>query len=179
MTKEFSRSVVAQTVALAMVETARKNESPKGPMVASPVLAEVEKELFIKMLTRLGERRKEGADGLSADEISSLFTFVGAKAAEAVTNLTNSQPNGFDLMGMLDGKIPIYADERLTGHFKKLTLASDCAQTYLDWHAANAAALLDYDPILPLFEALKWCFRLSCTAAVEKLEADGRRVPGV
>lgn len=181
MTKEFSRSVVAQAAAAAMIVAARKSECPKGAMVASPVLAEAEKELFLLMLARFADRRKAGTEGLSTDEISSLFTFVCAKAAEAVTNWCNSKKCEFNLSGMLDGKIPIYAEERLTGHFKKLTLPSDCAQAYLDWHAANAAdpALQACDPILPLFEALKWCFRLSCTAAVEKLEEDGGRVPGV
>lgn len=180
MAKEFSRSVVAQAAAMAMIGAARKTGCPQGAMVASPVLAEAEKELFLKMLERLGDRRKHGTEGLSADEVSSLFTFVYARAAEAATNLVNGRANNFDLAGMLDGKIPVYAEERLVGHFKKLTLASDCAQAYLDWHAANAAdpALRDCDPVLPLFEALKWCFRLSCTAAVEKLEADGRTVPG-
>lgn len=181
MTKEFSRSVVAQAAAAAMIGAARKGECPKGPMVASPVLAEAEKELFLLMLARFADRRKAGAEGLSTDDISSLFTFVCAKAAEAVTNWCNSKKSEFNLSGMLDGKVPIYAEERLTGHFKKLTLPSDCAQAYLDWHAANAAdpSLQACDPILPLFEALKWCFRLSCTAAAEKLEEDGGRVPGV
>ena len=181
MAKEFSRSVVSQAVALAMVEAVQKGGYLKGAMVASPVLAEAEKELFVKMLARLDERRKKGEAELTADEISSLFTFVYAKAAEAVTNLVNSQPNNFDLRGMLDGKVPIYADDRLTGYFKKINLAADCAQAYLDWHDANAGneALRSYDPMLPLFEALKWCFRLSCTAAVEKLEADGKVIPGV
>ena len=181
MAHEFSRSIVSQAVALAMVEAARTSGCIKGAMVASPVLAEAEKELFVKMLARLHERRKNGSDTLSDDEIASLFTFVYAKAAEAVTNLVNGQKNSFELLGMLDGKVPLYADERLTGHFKKLNLATECAQAYIDWHAANASdgQLRSYDPMLPLFEALKWCFRLSCTVAVEKLEADGKVVPGV
>lgn len=180
MANEFSRSLAAQSVAMAMVEAARKSGCLNGALIASPMLAEAEKELFLAMLTRMEERRKNGCDGLSTDEISSLFTFVSAKAAEAVTGLVNRRMDRFELHGMLDGKAPIYADERLTGHFKQLTLASDCAQAYLDWHAANSAdpALRGHDPLLPLFEALKWCFRLSCTAAVEKLEADGRTVPG-
>ena len=181
MANGFSRSIVSQAVALAMVEAARKSGCIKGALVASPVLAEAEKELSLKMLARLNERRKNGSDTLSDDEIASLFTFVYAKAAEAVTNLVNGQPDNFELLGMLDGKIPLYADERLTGYFKKLNLATECAQAYVDWHAANASGeqLQAYDPMLPLFEALKWCFRLSCTVAVEKLEADGKVVPGV
>lgn len=72
-----------------------------------------------RCLARLDERRKKGEAELTADEISSLFTFVYAKAAEAVTNLVNSQPNNFDLLGMLDGKVPIYADDRLTRIFQE------------------------------------------------------------
>lgn len=181
MANGFSRSIISQAVALAMVGAARKCECIKGAMVASPLLAEAEKELFVKMLARLDDRRKNGSNTLSDEEIASLFTFVYAKAAEAVTNLVNNQPNHFELLGMLDGKVPLYADERLTGYFKKLDLATECAQAYVDWHTENAAneQLQAYDPMLPLFEALKWCFRLSCTAAVEKLEADGKVVPGV
>lgn len=178
MAKEFSRSLAAQSVALAMVGAAREGGCLNGALIASPVLAEAEKKLFLKMLARLSEHRTNGRAELSTDEISSLFTFVSAKAAEAVTNMVNRQPDNFELLGMMDGKVPIYADERLTGHFKKLTLAADCAQAYLDWHAANSATLELFDPLLTLFEALKWCFRLSCAAAVEKLEADGRTVPG-
>ena len=40
MAKEFSRSVVSQAVALAMVEAVQKGGYLKGAMVASPVLAE-------------------------------------------------------------------------------------------------------------------------------------------
>ena len=43
MAKEFSRSVVSQAVALAMVEVVQKGGYLKGAMVASPVLAEAEK----------------------------------------------------------------------------------------------------------------------------------------
>ncbi|MDR0933157.1 MAG: hypothetical protein LBM70_09100 [Victivallales bacterium] len=180
MPVEFSRSILAQAVAVAMIEVVQKGEYLKGAMIASPVLSESEKELFVKMLARINERRKNGQTSLNEDEIASLFNFVYAKAAEAVTNMVNIQPDNFDLLGMLDGKAPLYADDRLVGHFKKLNLAADCAQGYLDWFAANAsnARLLTYDPILPLFEALKWCFRLSCTLAIEKLESDGRKIPG-
>lgn len=181
MAGEFSRSIVSHAVALAMVNAVQKGGYRKGAMVASPVLAGAEKELFVKILSHLDARRRQGADALTVHEISSLFTFVYAKAAEAVTNLVNSQPNAFELLGMLDGKVPICADDRLTGYFKKIHLATDCAQAYLDWHAENAGndALQSYDPMLPLCEALKWCFRLSCTVAIEKLETDGKAIPGV
>lgn len=66
MAKEFSRSVVSQAVALAMVEVVQKGGYLKGAMVASPVLAEAEKELFVKMLARLDERRKKGEAELTA-----------------------------------------------------------------------------------------------------------------
>ncbi len=164
---EFTRSLTAQSVALAMIEAGKPHLTKA--LVAAPELAEAEKELFVKMLGRLAERMRTGESTLSADEISSLFTFTGARAGEAVTNYFNGGTNEFDLMGMFDGKIPISADERMIGFFKKSRLASDCAQAYLDWHASNPARGID--PVLPLFEALKWCFRLSCTAAVEHLES--------
>lgn len=66
MAKEFSRSVVSQAVALAMVEAVRKGGYLKGAMVASPVLAEAEKELLVKMLgppRRAPQKGGGGVDG--------------------------------------------------------------------------------------------------------------------
>ena len=68
-------------------------------------------------------------------------------------------------LARIDGKIPFYTDDDLTAYFKKLTFPADCAQTYWDWYHT------DYqdngtDPILLLFEALKWTFRLGCHIAI-------------
>ncbi|NMD86250.1 hypothetical protein HF882_06590 [Victivallis vadensis] len=183
---EFSRSLLAQAAALTVVDTARSAGLLERPLAVDPGLAEAEKELFFKMFEQVADRRRRNLHELSSDEVSSLFTFVFARAAEAATNLANRQPNRFETLGMFDGKVPLNADERLVGYFKKLTFPTDCARAYWEWYQRDAESLplrgtdpilplRGTDPILPLFEALKWTFRISCHIAVEKLEADGFR----
>ncbi len=174
MGREFSRSLLAQAAALSVVNAAKEGGWIDGPLAVDPVLAESEKALFLKMFDRLATRRRQG-EALSADEVSSLFTFVFARAAEAVTNLVNRQPDDFDMMGMFDGKVPIYADDKLTGYFKTLSFPTDCARAYWEWfhREAEGGAMCGVDPALPLFEALKWCFRISSHLAVRKLESLG------
>ncbi len=160
---EFTRSLSAQGAAAAVIAAARDAGFPRGAMVADPELAEMEKELFLQILERL--RAKEE---LSTDEISSLFSFVTARAAEAVTNRFNRKREKFEMLGLFDGKIPFYADERLTGYFKTISLPGDCARGYLDWFDGGASA--ECDPLLALSEALKWTFRIAATVACEELE---------
>ena len=70
---------------------------------------------------------------------------------------------------MLTGQIPVYAEDNITEKFKASSFPSECAEKYLAWSEqyANSA-----DPVLLLFEALKWCFRLSCSYAVSIVEAN-------
>ena len=161
----FQRSVGAQMAALCVVETAKSSGLLEGPVTVAPMLAEAEKELFFKMFEAVNRRRAEGVDDITPDEISSMFCFVFARSAEAVTNMFNHQVNKFDMMGLFDGKIPFYTDDDLTGYFKKLTFPVDCAQAYWDWYHAEYSQSAT-DPILPLFEALKWTFRLGCHIAI-------------
>lgn len=168
----FSRSLAAQVAAKCIIDTAVQLELLDGPIATAPELAEAEKELIIKMLAEVKRRSGDEADNavLEPDEISSLFTFVFAKAAEVVTNMYNNQGNKFELTGMLDGKIPLYADDKITEEFKRSPFPFTCAQNYLEWFNTNSSLLGDADPVLLLFEALKWCFRLSCHLAVEIVE---------
>ena len=167
---EFSRSLAAQAVAKCVVECAVSCGLISGPVAISPRLAEAEKELIIKMLAEFRNRFGENKGELHPDEISSIFTFVFGKAAEAVTNMYNDQPDKFELTGMLTGQIPVYAEDKITEKFKSSTFPSDCAEKYLNWSEQHLNAA---DPVLLLFEALKWCFRLSCNYAVSIVESDG------
>ena len=166
---EFSRSLAAQAVAKCVVECAVSCGLISGPVATSPRLAEVEKELIIRMLSEIRSRFGENKGELHPDEVSSMFTFVFGKAAEAVTNMYNHQPDKFELNGMLTGQIPVYAEDNITEKFKASSFPSECAEKYLAWSEqyANSA-----DPVLLLFEALKWCFRLSCSYAVSIVEAN-------
>ncbi len=176
MAMQFSRSVAAQAAALAVIDAAKKSGILSGPVATAPELAEAEKELFLGMFKQLGARRGTAAESLTSDEVSSLFTFVYARAAEAAGNFLTRQPNRFEYLGMFDGKVPISADERLIGHFKSRSdFPTACAAAYWAWYHDPAVQpeLAGVDPALPLFEALKWTFRISCHFAIEKLEADG------
>ena len=171
----FTRSIAAQQAAMVVVEAARKGGFINGPVFTAPELAESEKELILKIFSAVADKRKREGDALDDETVSSMFTFVFARAAEAVTNFANRRPNEFSMMGLFDGKAPLYADEQLTGYFKKLSFAGDCAQNFWDWIHSSAVSS-DTDPLLALMESLKWCFRLSCHIAVSYLQEQGFRL---
>ena len=164
---EFSRSLAAQAAAKCIIECAAECGMISGPVATAPRLAEAEKELIIKMIAEIRNKFGENSGELHPDEISSMFTFVFGKAAEAVTNMYNNQPDKFELTGMLSGQIPVYADDAITDKFKSSSFPAKCAEKYLVWSEQNANAA---DPVLLLFEAVKWCFRLSCSYAISIAE---------
>ena len=168
----LSRSLAAQHAAQVVIQAARKGELIDGPVFTAPELADSEKELMLKIFEALAEKRRREGDALTDEAVSSMFTFVFARAAEAVTNFVNGRPNDFSMMGLFDGKAPLYADERLTGYFKKLSFAGDAAQYFWDWIHSDIVPS-GTDPLLALMESLKWCFRLSCHIAVSYLQKNG------
>ena len=171
---KFSRSLGAQHAAMVVIEAAKKGELIDGSVFTAPELAEAEKELILKILNAVAEKRRRDGDALDDETVSSMFTCVFARAAEAVTNYANSRPNEFSMMGLFDGKAPLYADEQITGYFKKLSFPGDCAQNFWDWIHSNIVPE-GTDPLLALMESLKWCFRLSCHIAVSYLQKIGYR----
>ena len=167
---DFSRSLSAPGAAKCIINTAFQLDLIDGPIAIAPELAEAEKSLIVRMLAEI-KRRCDGTSGvLQPDEISSLFTFAFAKSAEAVTNFYNHQENKFELTGLLDGRIPVYADDKIMEEFKSSPFPFTCAQNYLQWCAENPETVDTADPLLLLFEALKWCFRLGCHMAVTIVE---------
>ncbi|MBR7104061.1 MAG: hypothetical protein IKC65_03880 [Lentisphaeria bacterium] len=170
----FSRSVAAQQAALTVIEAAQKGEFINGPVFTAPELADAEKELMLKILTAVADKRRRDGDSLDDETVSSMFTFVFARAGEAVTNYVNNQPNEFSMMGLFDGKAPLYTDERITGYFKKLNFPGDCAQNFWDWIHSESVPQ-GTDPLLALMESLKWCFRITCHIAVTFLRENGFR----
>jgi hypothetical protein len=170
MDNDFITSLPAQAAARCIIDTAKSLELLNGPITVSPRLADAEKMLFIKMLKNMEEHRKTHGDTLHPDEISALFTFVFAKAAESVTNMFNNKEDAFELTGMFDGRVPIYADDSITAEFKSSPFPFNCAENYLQWVENDAPHLVNCDMLLLLFEALKWCFRLSCHYAMTIVE---------
>jgi hypothetical protein len=167
---DFVTSLPAQAAARCIIESARSLDLLNTPVAVSAELADAEKVLFIQMFKAVDEHAKLHGDDLQPDEISSLFTFVFAKAAEAVTNMFNNKEQTFDIAGLFDGRIPIYADDAVTAEFKSSEFPSLCAANYLDFVENEAEQLAGCNMLLLLFEALKWCFRLSCHLAVTIVE---------
>lgn len=160
----FSRSIAAQNAARCVVIAAQESGLLDKPVAVAPEFAESEKKLLIQILSAMKDK-----ESFSADEIASLFNFVFAKSAETVTNFANHRPDEFDLLGLLDGKAPICAEEKLTERFKRSAFAGNAAQHFWDFmQSANAPA--DEEKFLALAEALKWCFRFGCHYAVTILE---------
>lgn len=161
----------ARNVAQVIINSARENGFLAGTLTVIPELADAEKKLFVRMLAHVHSRRASSTSTrqeLSIDEISSLFTFVLAKAAELVTWYAGGKLEEPVLDGMLDGKIPLYADDRLTAFCKQCR-----------WPEVAAAALIsfaapkDSDPLLVLMEGLKWSFRISVHLVSIQLERHG------
>ncbi|MDD3886183.1 MAG: hypothetical protein PHI35_04880 [Victivallaceae bacterium] len=163
----FTRSAAAQGAAMTAISAARQLEIFDSALTVDPALAEAEKHLLVQLLKQV-----HAHGSLSHDEMASLFTFVYAKAAEAATGLFNGKIGDFEMTGVFDGKASIAADERLIGIFKqRCDFPALCAENFIDWAATEPAVRNCPDPMLPLFEALKWVFRISCHFAITQLQS--------
>ena len=163
-------NTTAQNAAQIIVDCARENGYLDGPLSCIPALAEEEKKLFIRMF---GELRKHletvNRAELTPEEISSLFTFLLAKAAELTIFHVSGKQEEVSLLGMFDGKIPVYADDRLLGFCRSCTWPGEAAEAFLS-HPPVLEEDEDGNPLLVLFEALKWSFRISCHLVIGFLE---------
>ena len=159
----------ARSVGALIIGAAQEHGFLEGPLTVIPELAEEEKKLFVRMIAELSRRRAFSGDELTVDEISSLFTFVLAKAAELITCHVNGKMDEPALDGMFDGKIPLYADDRLTGYCKQCHWPETAATAFVNFDIPRGA-----DPLLMLFEALKWSFRISVHLAALQLERRGK-----
>ena len=157
----FSHSLAARAAAAAVIDTARRMKILDGPIRTAPELAEMEKFLFVSLFDALRQRDNTADHPLSADEISAMFTFVFCRAAEAVTIFRSGQGHfEFDAAGLFGGPVPYYADEKIGAKFKEFNaFPSESAVAFLQLARKLPPRP---DPRLPLFEALKGCFRLGC-----------------
>ncbi len=150
-----------------LLAAARAHEWVDDALLSVPELAEDEKNLFLAMLRALPEQlRCAGRSSLEVDEVVSLFNFVYAKAAEAVTHWYTGNAFEPSLEGMLDGETPLYADERLVESFRDCPVAEVLSGCFLE-------SPIKGDPLLTLFEALKLAWRISCHLALGWLEERG------
>jgi len=163
--RPFRTSLAAQSAARIAVETARRSgllEAGEG-LVVDPALAEMEKALFSAMFKAVARR---GEAELSPDEFASMFHFVFARSAEAAAACWSGRPFETGTDGLFDGRTPFYADDALREYFKSLAFPGECAQNAWDWLSASKQS----DPLLALFESLKWCFRIGCHLGLVFLE---------
>ena len=167
---------MSSQIAKAMIARAEDEGYLNGPLIVIEKLADWEKDIFVFMFKEVEKYlsyKKERL--LSAEEIVSMFTYIFAKAGEAVTTWYNDQEFTYDAHGMFDGKIPMYNDEKLLQYFKTVNLAADMADAFGYWSSENAGLCEknNVDPVLPLFEALKWTWRISINLTIEYLEELG------
>ncbi len=166
----------SKEIAQIMIERAKADGYLNGPLIVIEQLAEWEKKIFVFMFKEVEKYlscKKERV--LSADEIISLFTYVFAKSGEAVTTWYNNQEFTFDAHGMFDCKVPMYNDDKLLQYFKTVDLAAGMADAFGQWSSENAdfCTKNNIDPILPLFEALKWTWRVTVNLTIDYLEQLG------
>ena len=164
----------SQLVALSVIHTAREYGYLDGPLTVIEKLADLEKDLFIAILKQIKiHLQREQRTELSAEEIISLYTFILAKAAEAVSNSIGKNDYELDLAGMLDGKIPFYSDPALENFCHKSLFPAEFARGFHEFysHYGEALAKEGVQPVLILAESLKWTWRIAihvCYGILEK-----------
>ena len=108
----FTRSVASQLAAGTVIETARKAGFIDGPIIVASELAESEKALIVKILAAIRER---GSTELDSDTVSSMFTFVFARAAEAVCSCLNHREFEIEMLGLLTKHFNLISLVEVTG----------------------------------------------------------------
>ena len=98
-----------------------------------------------------------------------MFTFVLAKAAEIVTAYICGRSDEPSLDGLFDGKIPVYADDGVMAFCRQCGWPSAAGTAF--WNADRGGG----DPLLTLFEALKWTFRIAEHIIIIHIEESNRK----
>ena len=157
--ENFTTSQDALRIAHALADCARDGGFLTGPLVTAPELAEAEKSLFLRMFAELPRHSAGIVDGkLSEEQLTSLFTFVFAKAAETAAQFYEGVSEiRLDTEGMFSGHIPIAAGELLNEYGAELDFPSRCMEVFMELASETPFSA----PLYALFEALKWCYRLS------------------
>lgn len=158
MSEEFSEQsiLIAQCIVAASKEAGYLLDGE--PMQSAPELAELEKPLFIAMFKAFKEHlQAAGRMELTADEIASMFNFAVGKGADMAYNFMSDQKQDCNVIGLFDSRISLYVDDRLMNFLKAEPIASKLGGAYVDFVNDNKAI----DPVLGLFEALKWTIRIT------------------
>ena len=163
----FTTSFHAQKAARIIITAARDRGFLDGPLATAPELGEIEKKLFLKMFSALVSEGKVSDGALSGVQMSSLFTFVFAKAAETAAQIYEGVTDiELETEGMLSANVPIAAGELLNAYGAELDFPEVCMTRFVELSQEP-----DFEePFLSLFEALKWCYRISFHIFWEYLE---------
>ena len=154
----FTTSIPARKAAVCIINAARDRGYINGPLITAPELGEIEKQLFMKMFAALPGSDRISNCSLETEQMSSLFTFVFAKAAETAAQLYEGVDKvELDTEGMFSLSVPIAAGELLNNYSADLDFPSVCLEHFLELSEEEEFS----EPFYSLFEALKWCFRIS------------------
>ena len=154
----FTTSIPARKAAVCIINAAKERGLIDGPLITAPELGEIEKRLFLKMFAALPGSDKISDCQLSPEQISSLFTFVFAKAAETTAQLYEGvQEVELDTDGMFSLSVPIAAGELLNSYSADLDFPAVCTERFFELSEEEDFS----EPFYSLFEALKWCYRIS------------------
>ncbi|MBR7139678.1 MAG: hypothetical protein IKD44_09045 [Lentisphaeria bacterium] len=154
----FTTSIPARKAAVCIINAARERGYINGPLITAPELGEIEKQLFMKMFAALPGSDRISNCSLETEQMSSLFTFVFAKAAETAAQLYEGVDKvELDTEGMFSLSVPIAAGELLNNYSADLDFPSVCLEHFLELSEEEEFS----EPFYSLFEALKWCFRIS------------------
>ena len=154
----FTTSIPARKAAVCIINAARERGYINGPLITAPELGEIEKQLFMKMFAALPGSDRITNCALETEQISSLFTFVFAKAAETAAQLYEGvEKVELETEGMFSLSVPIAAGELLNSYSADLDFPTVCLEHFLELSEEEDFS----EPFYSLFEALKWCFRIS------------------
>ena len=128
------------------------------PLRSAPELVELEKPLFVGMFKAFKEHLQSvNRMELDAEEISCMFNLAVGKGAEMAFNFVNGQEQDIKLDGLFKLRVSLYVDDRLMNFLKSEPVAANLGGAFVDFQSENS----DVDPVLGLFEALKWSMRIA------------------
>ncbi len=160
-------------VAAVIIHEAKRRGYIDGPMPVIAELADIEKQLFIQMAGKVKEYSSvRPEDSLNQDEVLSLFVFVYAKAAEAVSSYLRKAEFEYRYDGMFDGRVPLEVEENLIEYMKSVKFGDAMYSAFANWNADNPEFCTEHGihPVLPLLEALKWSFRIAAGMVIRFFE---------
>lgn len=150
----------AMLVAQSMISAAREYGYflEDEPLRSAPELTELEKPLFVNMFKAFKEHlQMVNRMELDEEEISCMFNFVVGKGAEMAFNFVNGQSQDINIDALFKSRVSLYVDDRLMNFLKAEPIAANLGGAFVDFQAEHS----DVDPVLGLFEALKWAMRIS------------------